>query len=228
MIDFTNIGTKTLVATHNACVALLGGTPVKKFADRATAEKRTAFVLSQVTPAKRPAPFTEEEPLPGGARQLDAMKGSVRAKDAPHPAIKSITSVSGPALERRNVGHDLKTADTTPTPPVSEKTPRWRKPKKVAPAKVAYRPRAGSLQHRMYQMLTRESEHGFGCTVEEFCEDQRQAGAAPTMLKLEQTWSNLGYLFVSQKGYGLEFDGERIWLLVPADERDAVPAKKGG
>ena len=94
---------------------------------------------------------------------------------------------------------------------------------------MAYRPRVGSLQERMYNLLTRPNPDGStGPTVEEFCEDQRAAGAATTMLKHEQTWSNLGYLFVSLRGYGLEFDGSRIWLLVPKDERDAQPPKKGG
>lgn len=241
MINFKDIETKVLVAAHNACAAMLGSTPVNKFKDRATAERRTAFLLSQVNPEKRPAPFNE--PLPGGAKQLDAMKGDVRAKDAPHPMIKSITSTSGPAIQPRDaVDPDLSmarkamgkeplppTKDATPTPPVADKAARWRKPKTTQPSKVAYRPRAGSLQDRMYKLLTQIGPQGErGVTVEEFCADMEAAGAAPTMLKHEQTWSNLGYLFVSQKGYGLEFDGMRIWLLVPKDERDAAAAKKGG
>jgi len=60
MIDFNNVPTATLVAAHNACAELLGSKPVNKFADRPTAEKRTRFLLSQVEPDKRPAPFNYE------------------------------------------------------------------------------------------------------------------------------------------------------------------------
>lgn len=120
------------------------------------------------------------------------------------------------------------TRDKTPTPAVTGAGPRWRKPKRSNPSKTAYRPRAGSLQELMYKLLTQEGEQGFGVTVEEFCATMENAGAKPTMTKHEQTWSNLGYLFVSLRGYGLEFDGSRIWLIVPKDERDAQPPKKGG
>jgi hypothetical protein len=140
------------------------------------------------------------------------------------------------------------TKDQTPTPPTAASkpdpatlyaalggtvkapaTPRWRKPKKTPASKVAYRPRAGSLQERMYTLLTQCGPDGErGITVEEFCDFMAKAGAKPTMTKHEQTWSNLGYLFVSLRGYGLEFDGSRIWLLVPKEERDAVAGKKGG
>jgi hypothetical protein len=36
------------------------------------------------------------------------------------------------------------------------------------------------------------------------------------------TWSCLRYLFCAGKGYGLRFDGHKLWLLVPRVE---VPAK---
>lgn len=221
MINFTDVPTSTLVTVYNACAVLLGSNPVKKFADRATAEKRTKFALSQLAPEKRPAPFTEA--LPGGATALDTMKGSVRAKDAPHPAIKSVTSVSGPALAEASKEAIVTTKDATPTPAVTPTGERWRRPKRVAPGKVAYRPRPGSLQQAMYDLLTQEG----GVTVEAFCAEMERLGAKPTMTKLAQTWSNLGYLFVTLKGYGLEFDGQVIKLLVPADERAAV-AQKGG
>ena len=112
------IATSTLVAAHHACAEMLGMKPVNKFADRPTAEKRTRQVLAMITdPTKRPPPFTStaEEP----------MKGSVRAKDAPHPAIKAIRSESGPEVQAEAA--KARAADDGPLHdkevPASEATP---------------------------------------------------------------------------------------------------------
>lgn len=235
MIDFTNVPTAELVATHNECAEALGINPVKKFSDRATAEKRTRFVLSQILPAKRPGRFREEPALPGGAKALEAKKADMDVK--PPPPRKMTDAEANAAAQKNSAairGEAPESADPTTDPAVAPLVahllankkapagPRWRKPKKVAPSKIAYRPKPNSLQQQMYNMLTAPG----GVTVEAFCAAMEAAGAKPTMTRPEQTWSNLGYLFVSLRGYGLEFDGQRIWLLVPADERDAIPAKR--
>ena len=79
---------------------MLGMKTVNKFADRPTAEKRTRMILALITdPEKRPYPFGPGPTL--GQATETAMKGSVRAKDAPHPAIKSIRSESGPSVQAK-------------------------------------------------------------------------------------------------------------------------------
>jgi hypothetical protein len=123
MIDLKQFTGPELVAHYNAAAATLELDPVKRFSDRATAEKRVRFIMSMITDrTQRPGPFREE---PG------PMKGSVRAEDAPHPKIKVITSVSGPALERlRQVEARVKPSievppakDQTPTPAVKPTLP---------------------------------------------------------------------------------------------------------
>lgn len=130
-MDFSNHTTKTLVDLYNESARLLGETEVNKFADRPTAEKRTAAIYERAK-AKR----AENAKATAGA-QVEAateMKGHVRAKDAPHPAIVSITSVSGKALEaeqaKSNTPAPVPAPEPAPAPtaPVEGDKPEDEKP----------------------------------------------------------------------------------------------------
>ncbi len=103
--------------------------------------------------------------------------------------------------------------------PVSVASPsqRWRKPKEVAPAKKAYRPRPGSLQEQIYQLLI-EPE---GATPERICAGAIQAGASAKSWQAHLAWNEIKYLLVTVRGYGLKFDGTNLFLLLPKVEHDA-------
>ena len=73
-----------LLQMYNELADILGQSEVKRFSDSKTAVKRTWAMLQAYAAAK---PETQ-------------MKGSVRAVDAPHPAIKSITSAPAEKSER--------------------------------------------------------------------------------------------------------------------------------
>jgi hypothetical protein len=112
-------------------------------------------------------------------------------------------------------------AHQPPTPPVAS-TPRelWRRAKTIKPSKISYRPKAGSVQAQMYTLLTATPP----VTIEAFCAAMPATGTKDKVfLTPPRAWSRLNYLFVTQKGYGLDFDGTHIRLLVPTDERDALP-----
>jgi hypothetical protein len=94
----------------------------------------------------------------------------------------------------------------------------WRKVKEEAPSKVAYRPKEGSVQDGLYKLLTKLEP----MTMEAYCEGAKKLKTRDaTLFTPAQVWGALRYLFVTKRGYGLKFDGTRIWLVVPADERAA-------
>lgn len=97
------------------------------------------------------------------------------------------------------------------------KGPRWKRPKEYKPAKVCYKPRPKSLQEEFYEKLTQEG----GIEIREYCDFVN--GKCPK-LRAPKTpsnvWSGLVYMFVSQKGYGLKFDGERLYLIPAEIERE--------
>ena len=114
-------------------------------------------------------------------------------------------------------------APPVPTPAVRPSAERWRKAKRVEPGRVAYRPRAGSKQDKMYGMLTADA----GVTPEAFCHVMNTLEGGSDKWTASSIWSSLNYLFVTLKGYGLEFDGQVFRLLRPADERAHEISKKG-
>lgn len=60
LMNLAEVTTAQLVAAHNAAAEMLGQAAVKKFQDRATAERRTRMMVSQITTlSKRPFPFNE-------------------------------------------------------------------------------------------------------------------------------------------------------------------------
>lgn len=96
------------------------------------------------------------------------------------------------------------------------KTELWRRPKHEKAAKVAYRPKDGTIQATMYGLLTRPG----GILVEEFCTIVEATGTRDkTLFTPSNVWAAMRYLYVASRGYGLDFDGQRLALIVPADER---------
>lgn len=116
-----------------------------------------------------------------------------------------------------------KVAEVKPAPapkkarqPVAEGREVWRRAKREPAQKVAYRPLPGSVQDGLYVLLTAEG----GMTMEDYCAGAKLLKTRDgTLFTPPQVWGALRYLFVTKRGYGLDFDGKRIRLLVPADER---------
>lgn len=104
-------------------------------------------------------------------------------------------------------------------------TPRYLRSKAVAASKVGYLPK-GAKQVRMYELLTtREPESGriVGVTLEEFVQAMNDFNGNTDrgMWRVSEVWGPVSFLFATQKGYGLTFDGSRIALVIPASERTA-------
>ncbi len=109
--------------------------------------------------------------------------------------------------------------EVIPAAPKEGKTPRWARPKHEDASRVAYKPKDGTIQHVMYLLLTRAG----GTPMEEFCTIVEASGTKDkTLYTPPMVWSALRYLFVDRRGYGLDFDGARLSLLVPKDERDGA------
>lgn len=200
--DFSTVTMADLRTTYNNAADELGMTSVKKFADRETAVRRVTQIMKQLEEQQRTAKLPEDASSGVVAPPVERLQAAVReAIDAPPP-------VTTPAVA------------AAPAP----KPEAWRKPKHLNASKVAYRPRADSVQARQYALLTQEG----GITLEAFCAAGPSTGTKDkSFLSPAGVWSGLNYLFVSLKGYGLDFDGTHIRLLVPGDEREQ-PAKKGG
>jgi hypothetical protein len=216
MIDFTGVDTKTLVAAHNACAEMLGVAPVARFADRKTAERRTQFALSLIEPTRRPEPFRErasekaffDEATGRNAREF---------MEKTAPVDESPKSPRVPLGTKRDAALAAEVAK--PTPPVASKADRWRRPKSIPPAKVAHRPRPLTLQSKMYDLLRVPG----GVLVEDFVAAMEATGAKGWWPA--NVWGSVAFLFSSSRGYGVRFDGSRIELVVPADERVSPPRK---
>ena len=118
------------------------------------------------------------------------------------------------------------TADSTPLPAPAAKPERWRRPKRCEPGPVAYKPRAGSKQAVMYDLLTLAPR----VSLERVCETMLAHGGSERSWVPEKVWGELSFVLATQKGYGLDFDGTTIQLLIPADERSMdkgpTPAQK--
>jgi len=168
-----------------------------------------------LTPAERKAQVTKPsgksfpDADPGSTRELADQKAA-RQSRAAKQAIAETTARTPPT--------------PPPTPPVAP-AERGRNPKRAQPAKIADRPRSGSQQRAAYELLT-SPDYPEGIEAQTFCDLMNpwvKPGATPWTPA--NTWGFLNYLLVSQKGYGLSFDGTRFRLLVPKDERDPVARK---
>ena len=142
---------------------------------------------------------------------MDLQSGRQEGEPEPQAAPEKV-AVDTPA---QAVSEALKEPPRTVSPPLSTRTPRWATPKEEKPAPKAYRPKSGTSQALIYDLLTVPE----GMDIEAFCAEMNKTlkvGIAPWTPS--NTWSCLRYLFCAGKGYGLRFDGHRLWLLVPKNE----------
>jgi hypothetical protein len=204
-IPLSGLNGGQLLELYNLVSANLGRGRVKRFADTKSAIRRTWAILEEYdaqgpagaeTPAAAPKKGTSKPK--GEAVQLsDTDKAQIKQEAADRKASTSTTTVE-----------------------------RWRTPKRREPSKRCYMPRPGSKQDVAYKLLTQEG----GIRVEDLCTEMSKldkAGKNSTEWKEPGTiWGSLNYLFVTQKGYGLDFDGERIRLLVGKDEVPFSTTKK--
>lgn len=202
-----------LLELYNLVSSNLGRGRVKRFSDTKAAIRRTWAILEEYD-AQGPAGAEtkpNETPVNDSGTKLvntgkDAFKVELSEKDR--------ASINQEAADRK--------AQKPAT-----KVERWRTPKRREPSKRCYMPRPGSKQDQAYQLLTQEG----GIRVEDFCSAMAaldKDGKNSTEWREPGTiWGGLNYLFVTQKGYGLEFDGERIRLLKGAEEVPFTnPSKK--
>lgn len=212
-LDDSTVTSPGLLELYNLVSSNLGRGRVKRFADLNSARRRTWAILeeyqqtveaeeaSQKAP-EVPAPKPNETPVNGSGTKLgntgkDAFKVELSEKDR--------ASIKQEAADRKASGE-------------GSKVERWRTPKRREPSKRCYMPRPGSKQDVAYKLLTQEG----GIRVEDFCAQMSAldtSGKNTTEWKEPGTiWGGLNYLFVTQKGYGLEFDGKRIRLLKGVEE----------
>lgn len=225
-----------LLTLYNLVSANLGRGRVKRFADAKTAVKRTWAIL--VEWANQPADEFEmsaEELAGQKARQTERFvmaDGGDAMAIQPNPQLRPFQKEALDAIGNNTVAVTFKkdtgkallseqliTAAALAKASAPAKAPRWARPKREEAAKIAYRPKADTVQAFMYGLLTTTG----GVTMEVFCSLMKQHGTKDqTLYTPSMVWSALRYLFVSLRGYGLAFDGTKLSLLVPADERDAV------
>ena len=107
-------------------------------------------------------------------------------------------------------------ARTAPTP--GGRSNIWRRPKHENPSKIAYRPEDGTVQAGLYALLTQPG----GITMDAYCAAAQALKTKDrTLFTPPAVWGALRYLFVTTRGYGLDFDGTVLKLLVPNDERQS-------
>ncbi len=241
--DLEALSGSQIVDFYNVITAVLGPdySPVKRFSDKAAAVTRTWIRLQDLAckspkfkpaapaPAAKPAPAANPVQLVTvsyasvdgvtDTRKFKTLAGAQRyAVDrvGQHPEMGHNYAASGDGKVSVK-GATLKELFTPAAPaPVAEKRDIWRRPKNEAAQRVAYRPVAGSVQAGLYDIITKPG----GVSMEEYCRRAAQLNTRDRGLyNPPQVWGALRYLFVTKRGYGLDFDGELIRLLVPADER---------
>jgi hypothetical protein len=231
MSEFNPSGmtTKDLLALYNDCAAELGERPVARFADRESAERRTVAMHERVLAARVATP--PSEPLKydkAGKDRVQIAAGSAldAIREAEPELVAQAEKDHGKRAQKAPAAAIPADQLKAPTPPLTTKRPRWAAPKEEKPCKRAIRPKPGTVQDKMYALLTAPG----GIAVEAFCEEMQRLGNKNKSWKEPAgVWSGLRYLFCALRGYGLRFDGARLYLLVPPVEQDAVRKEaKGG
>lgn len=233
-IDVTRLSTRELASEYNAAARYLGEREINKFADRATAERRTIAIMALAEEARKQGEnVTIDRTQPVSVQAASAIQvndsGTELVNTGPdHFRLRlseeDRASIAEEAGERASTVETRETPTQAPVsaPPASSGRERWRRPKSEAPSKVAWLPRDNTVQRFMYDLLTRDG----GIPITEFCARMAAAGYKDkSWLSPPGVWSGLRYIFVDQGGYGLTFDGNRLELLRPADER--IRVKKG-
>lgn len=216
-VDVTSLSTARIVELYNQLAFELDEDPVKRFATRPKAEGRLIAIADRHRLA-HPKPAKKDDLMFQGklaehkqASELDDpdVKAMMATNGGIAPAPKTVKESPAPAPKPSPA--------PAPAAPAAAGTPRWARPKDERPAKIAYKPRPGSSQAQMYDLLTQPG----GIDINKFCAAMVKAGIKDKTLHTPPSvWSCLRYLFVTSKGYGLSFDGTHIQLLVPKDERE--------
>lgn len=203
--DLAELSGAQLLELHNLVSSNLGRGRVKRFSDTRAAVRRTWAILEE---------YDAGEPAAADLKPNETLINESGSKlvNTGKDAFKVELSKEDKAAIKQEAA-DRKAAAAS-SPPVE----RWRTPKRRDPSKRCYMPRPGSKQDKAYQLLTQEG----GIRVEDFCKKMASLdkdGKNSTEWREPGTiWGGLNYLFVTQKGYGLEFDGERIRLLKGKEE----------
>lgn len=205
----TGMTTKSLLDLYNEHAFELGEPQVARFADRASAERRTIAMHDRVVKA-RADEKAQAAAAPRPTPQVEALPG--------------MTPLGIKPVETEGLGHHGPKArdrvSEVASAAVKSAAPRWARPKAEEPGAVAYRPKAGTVQAAMYDLLTRED----GVDIEDFCAVMVRSGNKDKSWQHPSgVWSGLRYVFCALRGYGLRFDGARLTLQVPKDERLAKP-----
>jgi hypothetical protein len=225
-----------LLELYNLVSSNLGRGRVKRFADTKSAIRRTWAILQEYAVQ----PEEGAEIIEPGDPRWDESKTHALVRDNGETVTDTKGAVTLTDTDKAQVASeaaDRKTDELPKSeqllqaaaaarrePTTSRRGNIWRRAKHEDAARTAYRPRPGSLQRVMYDALTREG----GITMEDFCDVVEKSGSRDKMMyNPSGVWGGLRYLFVTLRGYGLDFDGERLRLLVPKDERE-TPAPGGG
>lgn len=204
-LDDPTVTSPGLLEVYNLVSANLGRGRVKRFADLNSARRRTWDILEEYD-TQGPAGTDTSTPAP--------------KKEAAKPRGEKVQLTEADKASIKQEAADRKAATSTST------VERWRTPKRREPSKRCYMPRPGSKQDAAYKLLTQEG----GIRVEDLCTEMSKldtVGKNSTEWKEPGTiWGSLNYLFVTQKGYGLDFDGERIKLLIGKEEVPFSTTKK--
>ena len=132
--------------------------------------------------------------------------------EKPQEPVVEVPAAKAPAQEQA--------PQRVSTPALTERAPRWAAPKDEPAGAKAYKPKPGTSQAVIYALLTNPA----GTDIEWFCQEMNRtikAGTAPWTPS--NTWSGVRYLFCALRGYGLRFDGRRLFLVVPSVEVDGKP-----
>jgi hypothetical protein len=218
--DVTCRLTKDLLAQYNTWAAELGEPTVSRFADNAVARRRTLALWHRVAAARKAA---------GGDTNTPHIKAVHDGAKANHfvlnptgqAAVKAARTATNAAHSEAKAAVEAMARGEQPRVIVeaSTRVEAWRKPKSVKPGRRAYLPRPGSKQARMYELVK-----GEGTTPEAFADAMNALNAGKWTA--QTVWGSLTYLFCKLRGYGLEFDGTTIRLVIPKEEQ-VPPATKG-
>lgn len=235
-IVLSNMSTPELLELYNCVASNIGKGRVNRFADRGKAIARTWAILEAYE-----LWLKEEDGFEASEEELAQQKGRAKPEPVEEPegiALKQKRTPDGASVlaKPKKAGKvELPKADKAQIAAEARdrkasgegsKVERWRTPKRREPSKRCYMPRPGSKQDTAYKLLTQKG----GIRVEDFCTQMSAldtSGKNTTEWKEPGTiWGGLNYLFVTQKGYGLNFDGERIELLIGAEEVPFSTTKK--
>ncbi len=212
----TDLGGPALISLYNLVASNLGQGAVRKFADLSKGRTRTWAKL--VGWHSQPDDFSMSQ------EELDKQQGrkksepAVQLSDEDKQQIAQEAAARKPAEVPKSEQLLQAAAAARKTPTTGGRGNIWRRAKHENPSKVAYRPEAGTVQGELYALLTREG----GILMEDYCEAAKQIKTKDaTLFTPSSVWGALRYLFVTKRGYGLDFDGQKLQLLVPADERQS-------